>query len=78
MRLAYLVRLNSTNENVINKLSEQNRIETEAGRKVLCELNVKEAELKGVKQKLKDRLKAELKAVEASPRAPPGHGKRRY
>ena len=69
MRLAYLIRLNSTNESVINKLSEQNRIDIEQGRRMLCESNVKEAELKGVKQKLKDRLKAELKAVETSPRA---------
>ena len=53
MRLAYLIRLNTTNEIAMNKLIEQNKIEIEGSKKVIVELNQKEVELKEVKEKLK-------------------------
>ena len=53
MRLAYLVRLNATNENVISKLIAENKIEIDGGKKVLIELNQKELELQELREKLK-------------------------
>ena len=53
MRLAYLVRLNATNENVISKLIAENKIESDGGKRVLIELNQKELELQELREKLK-------------------------